>query len=698
LPTPSTFAVWVALNANGSYVDVSAYLDSDAGLTYSSGRKNIFDPFASGSVTFTLTNVDGRFTPDNPTTPYEVPLSEGLRFTWQLNSRVVSGYVDSLEPTFENDSASWAKVTVTCSDVMSRLARYQCHSLPWEVARAAGTYWSLGEPSGATQALPANMANTLPLVPVGDVGAITFGDDHTPPAGFGTGALINDGSDANAPRGELVTKVESTPAIAVGFWVNLSRSTTTQPKIVLLAGRAGVTPRIGLRQGKRTSSIADELFIGSNTFPTDVNISGNTPHFVEIVFTTSGGPSVYYVNVAYFLDGVQRGSGISSTPINGGASLYFDTLEFGLDEFGGTISHIMVKTSASLSGNFTTSIYPFMAGQADTIAARFARISPAINAFMDGVGTTLTGTFSTGTIGPQNIEGKTMLDTVTEIMAVEAGQIYAGTSGTATAPTREVIYKSRAASRPTTVTSTFDVWTDLDGAPDFIRDTTLKVSVVNAASETTNITESNTTLQAQLGDVSAELNAPAGTTQQLQYLAQDRIQRGQTTQLRAASFTIDLRTTPTDRFTEVVSLTQGDRTQLQGLPTTQLGYSTWDSLVLGRDEYHDTTTNKVTIYAEPCIPTYVFDTARFAAGGDLKLTAAITNSATSFNVATTGAKFTTTELPCNIIIDREIMTVTACTAGTPQTFTVTRGISSTTARAHVINSPVEVSPTAVFSF
>src|SRR5215469_1429592 len=76
-----------------------------------------------------------------------------------------------------------------------------------------------------------------------------------------------------------------------------------------------------------------------------------------------------------------------------------------------------------------------------------------------------------------------------------------------------------------------------------------------------------------------------------------------------------------------------------------------------------------------------------------QLTAAITSSATSFQVTTTlgpvwtqaGANF-----PFDIVIDREQMTVSAITgAASPQTFTVTRSVNGVVA-AHLINAPVSL--------
>lgn len=63
--------------ASQTFVDISQYVSDEAGATIRRGRSDELGEMSAGSLTLTLANKDGRFTPGNPVSPY---LSEDLGF------------------------------------------------------------------------------------------------------------------------------------------------------------------------------------------------------------------------------------------------------------------------------------------------------------------------------------------------------------------------------------------------------------------------------------------------------------------------------------------------------------------------------------------------------------------------------------------------------------------------------------------
>jgi hypothetical protein len=70
------------------------------------------------------------------------------------------------------------------------------------------------------------------------------------------------------------------------------------------------------------------------------------------------------------------------------------------------------------------------------------------------------------------------------------------------------------------------------------------------------------------------------------------------------------------------------------------------------------------------------------------------------NVTTSNSsvQLETVTFPYNLQIDSEVVTVTACTTVAPQTATITRGASGTTAAAHTAGALVEVATASLFAF
>lgn len=112
------------------WTDVSAYvLSVDTSRALSRDMKT----WSSGSITVSLNNVDGRFSPDNLAGPYapggisSIIPGRGIRYSIIHNSvtyRIFTGYIDELAESFESygPRTGSATMTITGSDMWKRLA------------------------------------------------------------------------------------------------------------------------------------------------------------------------------------------------------------------------------------------------------------------------------------------------------------------------------------------------------------------------------------------------------------------------------------------------------------------------------------------------------------------------------------------------------------------------------------------------
>jgi hypothetical protein len=111
----------------GTWTNVTSYVSAEAGMRGAFGRATQFDDTSAGTWTLTLRNTDGRFTPDNPTSPYfpNVVKSKRLRVTVVKGSSYprFTGYITSIVPSFPSGDGSDGVVVITAADLISVLAR-----------------------------------------------------------------------------------------------------------------------------------------------------------------------------------------------------------------------------------------------------------------------------------------------------------------------------------------------------------------------------------------------------------------------------------------------------------------------------------------------------------------------------------------------------------------------------------------------
>ena len=112
-----------AVGAGGALVDVSSYARLTDGVERRWGQDDQFYAASPGTFSFVLDNADGRFTPENASSPLATTLTEGMAASLQIGTRLTGGTVRTIEPAFPGGDAAWASVRVTCEDALGELAR-----------------------------------------------------------------------------------------------------------------------------------------------------------------------------------------------------------------------------------------------------------------------------------------------------------------------------------------------------------------------------------------------------------------------------------------------------------------------------------------------------------------------------------------------------------------------------------------------
>lgn len=707
---PTNFKVALACGAAGAYVDCSDYLRVNEQVTLGSGRQSQFDDTPPGVFSFTLDNADGRFTPDNTGSALVTRLTEGMGVNLQIGSRFRKGTIRSVAPFFRSSLGASAQVRVTCDDMLGDAARQDLSSFPDALTEAAGQYllWRLDEPTGALAALEANGGTSLltynlppyslpAAAPIGGwAGGSKFGAD--PQSGVpGTrtqltgSTTVADGLLGNLSGGPNIN-YPSTGMGCWGFWVNAS--STGNFSFEVATADANPAPFFGASRGFGLYYTAGSLdfawYTGSLAALWSVSLTPNTPHYISLVVDTAFSAGSWRRYFYLYIDGVlatTQGDSLSTTSLTAAEKQ--------------PVSVTLRGWSTTTSGSTLFSRLSHTATQVheevfltQTAAALFDAVeyaSPTIS--ID----TLPADLSTAPTGIAN-SSSSALARLNEIVRTEQGYLYTETTGTLTAPVQKI--KVRARTRPAAVSYSFDVATEVVDAPDFTRNLADMVSTVTVTGPASTINVVDSTLVTRVG--SANSSSRIVNTQYSDMLGwgQDRIQRGVVTGVPVVSITVNARNTPTNRWSDLTSMVFGDRIRVTGLPSTQLGYSTWDGWLIGVKESHDGERADFTLYLSPVLPaTGIFDTNRFMADGALTLSAAIVStSATSMSVATTGPKLETTDVPYDLLIDSEQVTVTACNSATPQVATITRGVNGTTAATHTTSAVIELATSSLYAF
>lgn len=691
-----SLAVALGVGVGGALVDVSSYARLTDGLSYRWGRTDAFYGVEPGTFSFTLDNSDGRFTPENPSSPLATTLTEGMSACVQVGSRLTAGVVRSIEPEFPSGEAAWSRVRVTCDDMFGQLSRQRLTNPLDDITSSAGVFalWKFADAETSASAVD---SGPLSLPPISrftlSVPPVVFGDEAMP---WGVEPQARTGATPFAPvqpmyqvdvAGRSFDYLPDT-AGAYGFWFTLNVPSTSGGAAFQLSTLIGPSLLAAANFNLGLTGDADRMAIGAGV-SLSPRMELGTPYYfsVDSVVDATNIVYTYYMDgVSFGTESVAHGGSVSNADLSL-SRLTIRTADFSAvtDYVFSRLSHTQVRAAEERAKNAVT-----LGGWFDTIqsATRSSATFDTFPEFWESSTDYIPG------------DGGSALDLLNVAVETEQGYAYAVTTGTLTAPAEKVVIRRR--ERPTTVTESFNVEDELQGAPTFIRDITNLVSTVRVDSTTgSRQTVTDSTLTARAGNASDTVELPLTRAFDMRAWAQDRINRGGNTKMQIASVVVDAMTTPTDRSADLLALVPGDRVQFTNLPSTQLGFDTWDGWYLGASETHNLVEHSFALYFQPVLPAVAkYDTATYMASGELVLNGAINAAVTSISVESTGALLSTTAVPYVMQVDDEQMTVTAVSgASSPQTVTVTRGANGTTAASHssaaVLVGPV---PESIYAF
>jgi hypothetical protein len=357
VPAPLALVCEIAFNAGPAdditavtWTDVTSWLRLTDGISLTRGRQDETQQVGAGVASFTLSNPDGRFTPENSSGFYypHVQIRRPVRFSvdWGTSlERVWTGYVDSWLAGW--NSGVQPVVRVVASDLMARLANHTFRPLTTEEQSydAPVLLYTLADDAGSTTATNRSGSTyaSLPVTQAGTGGTIVFGQ---------IGAL---GADVSEPVA-VFTRVDGS---------NGKYLTQTFNPLPQLAAVSGVTLSGYVYLPLAVAGVVRVMELGriASTDILAIDLSANVPVVTlkigatTVTGTSTGGAindgawhhvaAVYDgANVILYVDGVAR---LTSAAVLGAATFSILTVgatNAGATLFNGWLSGIAVYGSA----------------------------------------------------------------------------------------------------------------------------------------------------------------------------------------------------------------------------------------------------------------------------------------------------------------------------------------------------------------
>lgn len=695
--------------AAGVWSDVTSRVQFEDDLVITRGRQGLWDDGQPGTLAFSLDNLDGAGTPDNPASPWP-RAGDAVRVRVTVTHSGTAwvrflGRVDSWEPTFPEDGTP--TVAVTATDPMAGLSSLRSPSLLQQAAANAWQFmagWSVIElPQPASQG-PAVVLDRNPASP----GAVTLIDQGRPgvveladpgPLGWVGGWSLSTRDTTSARRGNAVwVDIPTSARLAGGMWFATERvitDTTVDTLLMVLGvdgsvlwqltiGSDGVDTLLQLRQG------GDQYDIGSIR-GTTTGFNTGAWHSISWEYRATLG------TVRVLVDGVTLGSVTCSATaqtaaVYGGRALSRSATRIehvftgsigglwwagGLDFVG---SRPAVDVPTKVAGGTTA---PWA-----TVAREIARSAGGPVRSVSAVGADSRAVLRV-TGGDRSV-----LEHLLTIARSVGGTVWYDPA------TDAVKMSGPDSARPTVVEATVTAAEDDAGAMVWARGIDDQPTQVTASSDGVGsvVVTSTDVAAGVIREASIDTVAPTlADLYDVAYLNLNRARR-----LRATRVAVDLTTAVADLWAAVMGLRSGSRVRVDGLPTQWFGTSWRDLLVAGWTETYTGPGHVVVELAtdaadDPIEGVWDDDTlGRWGSDGDLTTASSSTSSATTVTVTAAGALALSTDsadYPLDLSYGGERVTVTTAPAAPSsgvQTLTVTRGVAPTPARAHSAGEVVEV--------
>ena len=645
-------------SGGGTSVDITSRIDMQSGIDWVWGRTDWTTPVPTpGTLTFTLDNYDGAFSPGNPTGIYKTGCAEGVVVVWWVgdpagNATAQAGrtlYFKMGPPSlsFPNGRAGSSVVTVQCVDVLAELALRGQLSMYDETVLKSGdglpsippyAYFPMFEPASASACADYSGYGGPPLVVTGG-SRVGLGAGGGPPldtkptvylqSGVTTTAAATVGAtylqtlaDLNVPSGtvydplyltwQVVMSVSAAaiPYTTAGDMAALAEFTTAEGVVVCYAAQlsaSGTQVTFGV-----ITSLQPGVFVvlGAGT------VSTTATHCVAMGLRLTVSNTVLFAQ--WSRDGATGGSTVGAGPAGSGlTSNRLTRITIGsapktkwtgpgvLFDWVGAVGKVAVFGD-SYPNAFTTAYQAGWTGWNDTSNSRVARLLaysgikalPTLAA--DGTGITCLP----DVLEVQDTGSEDMLTSVSTALAGDGGQFVA--RRTYSVPTTSMTVRNditavyQSAANRFVPGITVDVETQASVVPALVRDITGRVFAATASARNSSGSYSSalTTASQNSGSIAAALVDPAA----LGRLAQDRVAAGRSFQMTASQVVIDLNTSvpPSGGWLPVTLLCMpGDRIRLVNLPAAVVGFTTTDQYLVGGEELYTLVDAAVTFNLRP---------------------------------------------------------------------------------------------------
>jgi hypothetical protein len=690
----------------GTWTDISA----DVEYTYAPapvihhGRTDRYSQPGPGSMTFTLRNETGKYTPfrqvltngqAHPYWPNVVPRKR-VRYSYTVAGtqyiRFV-GYVKGWPPAMESGVRPYVTVTATTRD--DQLSRVKMNPpIRQEITPDAPfLWWPLTDDAGSTQAAPAPPLRLYPLG-VADVGAaVTFGDNG-PGVGDGTGVKFTPGSSSS---GQYLQSgpidLGSSNNFTIELWVNCAAIPAWGAQVALGADNA--TNSWGLSFGLSAAGLPSVNWGGVSVAGATSIVDGGWHHLAASASITGLGHLTFYV------DGVSAGTSAGVVIVSGrvltfavGEDYLPNKLSPTPKRFQGNVGEVAVYSSSLSAARIAAHAAATNGYSGDTTDARAAR-------YLGVAGLTASDwTLDAGqtTVGTYPQAGKDTISACQDMATTEGGVFWFRWDGKAR-------FASRRYRDATTPALTLDALVDLDATvydPAYDETTLVNSSTVSRSAESgvlSTQTYTDTTSLTAYGESDADITTYTLSDQDALNLAQAQVAGNSQPGFRLNRVAANLHASTVSKYAALGVVEIGSRSRIINLPAGAAPLGTLDGFVEGWTEYPAPTTYRVEFDWSPIgPPRWKWGTSRWQCDGQT-LNTALTPSATTVIIDTAAGKptFTTTAgmYPMNIQIGQEIIQLNSAPAGStsPQTFTgVSRAQQGTPAAAQAVGATVSLWP------
>lgn len=702
-------SVKLEIDWGSGYVDVTAFLPLDDGypVTIDRGRSTPYDDNSPAEIGLYLRNGDGRFTPDNPLSPYYPNVKEGAQLRFSVtkaaaglsSNRRFVGFIASLEPSTPGGVLANSLVKVAATDVWARLVNRTIAADVIEQATASGATptdlfplddeeglrnLGAGAPQRGTVVPDATGAGSLSWSTSADDGDVLIdGQVSFSPTQSQAGSCLRLPVQMSSGAGvHLLMKVGDPPSSTVTLF-QLFRSTGTRSLDLryTAAGHLEIFDDSGIVDLTSFAIPADSWFTVSVT--PNLSFPGNAVLTYRNGSTTttvgaSGGHPIDTSNIAYIVVGGDM------NPLVPGSNNRCAEM---------TLGGVYVGLAAAA----LTYLYP----SSTDAAARFSELADYAANYGIAPATAQLGTTSP-TVGRTLTSHRNLADLLAELAHTIAGNVFVARDGTLSLDLPDH-------ARPTAITATITLEADDVAETDqWVRSAATSPTRVTASSPYTGeVTAMDAAAEASGAVRPTEVTTCAISTTQALAAAQYVLNQADGLSLRGLD--VELGTAANLAVWNLCNLEVGQRIRVAGVPTSIYGWSRVDAYVQG---WKETWTDRTVTFSLETTPANVsearWDTARWAATpGSMTVTSgtAVGTTATGTAVVTTsgGAPPLTTAAgayPCDFDWLGERVTVTSAPASSvsPQTVTITaRGVAPSVARAHAAGEAWDVADPGVWA-